>query len=252
MKQTSLALALLCSSPLFGGTVYWYNGDNNSLGGDLINEVGGANGTSLVYDDFVVGAGGVNITGVFSNDSSNGHPVLTGVTQASWEIRSGVSAGNGGTLIASGTGAATVTDTGQPLVGFGDIDTIEVDGLNIDLAPGTYWLAVAPDLAADGGSYILLTAGANGVGTPQAQDGNSFVNGAADFSPAVDFFGGGVSADGGNIDFSMGVIGSASPEPGTAALGAAAVLLLGFAVVLPAARRRLLLRHTMQRSQSPD
>jgi hypothetical protein len=71
------------------------------------------------------------------------------------------------------------------------------------------------------------------VGSPKAQDGNSFWNDPGfgdDFVAAVSVTGAD-PADGNNIDFSMGVDGVATtiPEPGTAALGAGALLLLGFA-----------------------
>jgi hypothetical protein len=118
MRKTSLVVALLFGSPLFAGTVYWYNGNSDNVT-ELINEVGGSSGTGLVYDDFIVGAGGVSITGLFSNDlvltvpASGPDTNAPGVvTQAGWEIRSGVSAGIGGTLVASGTGSATQTATG--------------------------------------------------------------------------------------------------------------------------------------------
>ena len=63
-----------------------------------------------VYDDFIVPSGsGWNVTAVFSDNLPN-----TRVTGANWEIRQGVSEGNGGTLIASGTTITpVVTDTGR-------------------------------------------------------------------------------------------------------------------------------------------
>ena len=59
-------------------------------------------------------AGGFDITSVFSDDL-----ISTNVTGATWEIRTGVSAGNGGTLVASGsTATPTVTATGRSAFGF--------------------------------------------------------------------------------------------------------------------------------------
>jgi hypothetical protein len=245
MRKTSLAFALLFASPVFAGTVYWYNGDSDGFA-NKINEVGGSSGTGLIYDDFVVGAGGGNITGVFSNDlvlnipASGADTNAPGVvTQASWEIRSGVSAGSAGTLLDSGTGSATQTSTGLNSGGFAVYD-IQITGLNVNLGPGTYWLAVAPDFGTSTSynSYIVTTYGFNGVGTPKAQDGNSFWNDPGfgdDFVTAVSATGPD-AADGNNVDFSMGVDGVATttPEPGTAALGAGALLLLG---LVAAARR---------------
>jgi len=230
-----LIAALLCASPLFAGTVYWYNGDSDNYN-NLLNEDTGASGTALVYDDFVVGAGGVTVTGVFSNDvienaiSSNNDPGV--VTDANWEIRSGVSGGNGGTLVASGSGAATQTDTGLLSENFA-VYNIDIEGLNVSLTPGTYWLAVIPDLGGNDNGYVATTSGANAIGTPQAQDGDSFFTSnvlSFNFLTAIDLIGGD-PGDGGNADFSMGVETAPTPEPGTAALGAVAMLLAGLAAV---------------------
>ena len=91
----------------------WYNGDFNNING-LANEVNTTVTDAHVYDNFVVPAGGFDITSVFSDDL-----ISTNVTGATWEIRTGVSAGNGGTLVASGsTATPTVTATGRSGFGF--------------------------------------------------------------------------------------------------------------------------------------
>ena len=79
-----------------------------------------------VYDNFVVtNAAGWDIAAVFSDDLSN-----TVITGASWEIRSGVSAGNGGTLVASGsTLTPTITPTGRSGFGFTEYQ-VKVTGLS--------------------------------------------------------------------------------------------------------------------------
>jgi hypothetical protein len=82
-----------------------------------------------------------NITGLFTNNLSSLIP-----TSGYWEIREGVSDGNGGTLIASGTGAITNTPTGHSGFGYNEYHN-EVDGLNITLPPGMYWEAVVPECA---------------------------------------------------------------------------------------------------------
>src|SRR5213075_2552389 len=78
----------------------WYNGDFNGVNG-LANEDNTSLGSgqfASVYDNFIVtDAGGWNVTSAFSDNLLN-----TNVTGATWEIRTGVSEGNGGTLIASG------------------------------------------------------------------------------------------------------------------------------------------------------
>src|SRR5204862_6336608 len=141
-----------------------YNGDFNG-GNGLANEQNTSLGDgryARVYDDFVVtDSGGWNITSVFSDNLEN-----TNVTGATWEIRTGLSEGNGGTLIASGmTMTPVVTPTGRSGFGFTEF-MIEVTGLNVNLPPGTYWLNVTPIGDLTGRSFDSTTSGANCVGTP--------------------------------------------------------------------------------------
>jgi hypothetical protein len=221
MLRETLFAAVLCAVPTFADTVYWYNGDFDGNSG-LVSEQGGV-GDAFTYDDFNVGAGGVTLTGLFANDFTN-----TTITQASWEIRSGVSSGNGGTLIASGTSSATVTDTGISDFGL-ELENVLVSGLNISLSAGTYWLGIAPLLSGNVESFVATTSGLNAVGSPMAQDGNAFLNGAtfsANFAAASDFIT--VGADSANgPDFSEGVMTSSTPEPSTGMLVGGAAILAG-------------------------
>jgi hypothetical protein len=204
----TLAAALALSSPSVFAEVLWYNGDSNGSGLFDFN-------SNVVYDDFIVTGSAWTINGVFGNF------IGSGFTNANWEIRSGVSAGNGGVLVASGTGATSQGPGGSA----------EIDGLNVTLQPGTYWLSIAPIV--DIGYYVWLasTSGTNAVGTPAGNDDNSFTtwgNGAYYFSPASQPFGS-------PVDFSMGVVHSDAPEPGT-------FLLLGCGLLMTAGtlrRRRL-------------
>jgi hypothetical protein len=144
----------------------------------------------------------------------------TTVTQAYWEIREGVSAYDGGTLVpnASGTSAASVTSTGRSGTE-GDEYTVAVTGLNITLTAGTYWLTVDPLDSGSNNSFISATVGLNAVGTPPGNDDNSFFNSTiygTSFEPASDFIGY-------PADFSMGVAGSV-PEPSTLVMGSIGAL----------------------------
>ena len=87
-----------------------------------------------------------------------------------------MSAGNGGTLVASGTGAATQTATGFSAYGYNEY-TIQVSGLSVTLGPGTYWLTVCPLGAGTYQSFNDTTSGDNTIGQPPGNDGNSFFNG---------------------------------------------------------------------------
>src|ERR1700736_6585475 len=82
----------------------WYNGDFNGVGFHA-NEINTSSSNSQVFDDFNVTSSGWNITAVFSDNL-----LSTVVTGEDWEIRTGVSAGNDGVLVAS---RSTVTPTGE-------------------------------------------------------------------------------------------------------------------------------------------
>ena len=201
-----------------GGSVLWYNGDMD--GRDAwTNQTGAADG--LVYDDFIVPTGSTfTITGVFSNDAMYNPGAAS---TAYWEIRSGVSAGNGGTLLGSGDSTDTLTSTGQNfLVGGLAIPIYQnlVQVPTITLGAGTYWLAVAPDVS-NQNSYIVTTSGANAIGTPPGNDGNSYFSStffSMSFVPTSD-----PALEGpGTWDYSMGVVGTATvviPEPSSVIMG---------------------------------
>src|SRR5206468_1838957 len=186
----------------------WYNGDFNGVNG-LANEDNTSLGSgqfASVYDDFNVPSPGWSVTAVFSDNLSS-----TTVTGALWEIRQGISEGNGGTLIASGmTMTPVVTPTGRSGFGFTEY-MVEVIGLNVSLAPGHYWLNVTPIGNLSGRSFDSTTSGTNCVGTPCGNNQNAFFN--------SNFFGANftsTSNEGQPSDFSMGVNGTAgcgTPTP---------------------------------------
>src|SRR6266478_3981727 len=187
------------------GNILWYNGDFNGVNG-LANEENTAIGSgefASVYDDFNVTDGGWTLTAVFSDNL-----ISTTVTGATWEIRQGISEGNGGTLIASGmTMTPVVTDTGRGGFGFQEF-MVEVTGLNVSLAEGTYWLNVTPIGDLSGRSFDSTTSGANCVGTPCGNNQNAFFN--------SNFFGANftsTSNEGQPTDFSMGVNGTTGCPP---------------------------------------
>ena len=201
----------------------WYNGDFNGVNG-ISNERNTIVSQAGVYDDFnVIDPLGWNVTAVFSDDLLN-----TTVTGADWEIRTGLSNGNAGTLIASGTtNSPAVTPTGRSGFGFTEY-MVEVTGLNVFLpmlpSGQHYWLNVTPVGNGTGRSFISTTSGANCVGTPCGNDGNSFFN-----STYMGVYFGGPNS----TDYSNGVIGTVVPEPATVAL-----LTCGVGALLIALRRR--------------
>jgi hypothetical protein len=218
------AALMLNTSAYAGLPILWYNGDFNSRNG-LANERNTIVSEAAVYDDFNVPNGEMwPVAGLFSDNLLN-----TTITGADWEIRSGVSEGNPGTLIASGTtDSPIVTPTGRS--GFGYLEyMVEVTGLNLTLTPGTYWLNVTPIGDGTGRSYNSTTSGANCIGTPCGDDDNAFFN-STYFGT---FFDHTYNQCSDCQDFSMGVIGIYIPEPATVAL-----LACGAGALLVAARRR--------------
>jgi len=184
--------------------VLWYNGDLNNVNG-LANEQNTAVADAHVYDNFIVPAGpGWDLTSVFSDDLSN-----TTITGATWEIRTGVSAGNPGTLVASGsTATPVVTPTGRMAFGFTEFQ-VEVTGLTLHLPPLAagqfYWLNVTVVGNGAGRAFDSQTSGANAVGMPPGNDMNAFFNSttfAANFLSTCD------PSIGQCADFSMGVKGT--------------------------------------------
>jgi hypothetical protein len=194
----------------------WYNGDFNGVNG-LANERNTIVTQAAVYDDFNVTAPlGWNVTAVFSVNLED-----TVVTAADWEIRSGVSEGNAGTLVASGTtDSPTVYVTGRCGLNFCNY-VVEVTSLNVTLSPGHYWLNVTPVGNGSGRSFDSTTSGTNCVGTPCGNNQNAFFNST--------YFGAyftATSNEGQPDDYSMGVIGTVVPEPGTWVMMAIGALVL--------------------------
>jgi len=185
--------------------ILWYNGDFNAVNG-LANEVNTAVADAHVYDNFIVPAGaGWDVTSVFSDDL-----ISTTVTSATYEIRSGVSSGNGGTLVASGSGTPTVTPTGRAGFGFTEFQVELAVSPTLHLPPGTYWLNVTVVGNGTGRAFDSQTSGANAIGMPPGNDMNAFLNSTTfgnNFTGTCD------PAIAQCADFSMGVKGPGGVNP---------------------------------------
>jgi len=91
------------------------------------------------------------VTGLFTNDQSNNGGVLD-PDQATWSISTGVSSGNAGTTIASGTATAVVGPTGRSVFGFTEYWVL-VNFSPVHLAPShNYWVSVVPQCTNTGDS----------------------------------------------------------------------------------------------------
>jgi hypothetical protein len=198
----------------------FYNGDLD--GADALYSAMTASAGGMVYENFTVGGSGLYVTGLFGQYTAD---FLW--TTATWEVRSGVSSGNGGSLLFSGVDAATQVATGGSAFG-NSIYNASVSGLNFFLTPGEYWFALAPTSAGTGIGYMTTTSGLNGQNANL--DGLSYFNGAyfgEDFTESY--------IPGAN--FSLGVNGrlveSTVPEPATMTL-----LATGLAGLASARRRK--------------
>src|SRR5277367_5177829 len=170
MKKLALLslFAVLCLTVAANAaTPYFYGGDfnaNDPNANGLANETDGTITGSpygaATFQNFTA-SGAITVTGLFTNNLNNNGAPANGY----WEIRKGVSEGNGGTLVASGTGAMTDTNTGRS--GFGYTETHnEIDGLNVSLAAGQYWFAAVPNTPNGGGrDFNSNTFGVNSIGT---------------------------------------------------------------------------------------
>lgn len=206
------ALVMATAAPSAANAQLWYNGNFNNV--DAFISEGDA--PAMVYDDFVVGGTGWTISSLFGE-------FLTDFTNivANYEIRSGVTTGNGGSLLFSGTNvAATTTSTGRSFNGY-DESRVTVSGLSLFLAPGTYWLGVAVGGTSPTAlAYLSMTSGANGVNSNI--DGQYFYNSSL-FGNNFDKVNGYLTAD-----FAVGVYGvqgtvdgggdGVVPEPATMTL----------------------------------
>jgi hypothetical protein len=223
----TLALGVMAGTAAAG--TLWYNGDFNGSGNNISNYYeylyfGGTGPTSYyesychVYDDFTVPAGGWTVDSVWSNNRFTSGVVVTGAT---WEIRSGVSTGNGGTVVQTGSGTPTLTDTGR---GTGDYTEYQVliSGLNFHLDPGTYWLSVTPSKDyGDNYSYNSATSGLNAVGQPAGDNGNAYFHSFSHYGNGSEsdyYFWNVTNYYGYPVDFSMGIAGEGSPVPLPASL----------------------------------
>ena len=223
-RKAGLAGAMLfavciCIVSANAGTVtLWYSGDADGVNGAISQGNSSSAFQAMTYDDFTISTLGWNVQEIFANQAvslGDENP-----PEAYWEIRSGVVSdggtnvgGSGGTLVASGTSACSFTATGGSPTGFPEY-LVNISGLNVTLAPGTYWLGVAPVDDGTGAYYAETTSGLNAIGP--ADNGNSFFDSydlGYTFSSAIDDSG--FPLGQGPVDFSMGVAGVVVPEPAT-------------------------------------
>jgi hypothetical protein len=208
MKRILIIAGVAAGATAFAGSpILFYGGDFDGRNG-LANERNTVVSDARVYDNFMVTGPGWLVSALFSNNL-----VVEPLNpqQAYWEIRSGVSTGNGGTLVASGTSGVTKTATGRSGFGLSEYKFKTTGDLGLALAPGMYWYTVVPIGAGQGRSFQSTTSGANGVGGPLG-DGMSYFDSpffGFNFDDTQNLLGPGP------WDFSGGVCGVEIPEPAT-------------------------------------
>jgi len=159
----ALFFALAAQEP--GSAIGWYNGDWQSGIPSPANWYMAPDDYARVYDQFQVPAGGWTVVSVFSNGSI---PDATAIGTVSWEIRRGMSPGNGGEVVAAGVSPAIQSD--DPAVAAARYPDavkkthfrIQANFLHVPLAAGSYWLSVTPGGIRNANAASTL--GANAVG----------------------------------------------------------------------------------------
>ncbi len=212
------ALAANAENPYFyGGQFDPFNQYANALANENTAITGGDPYGAAVYQNFYAESN-ISVTGLFTNNLSNFTPA-----SGYWEIRSGVSENNGGTLIASGTGSVTNAPTGRSYHGDNEY-TNAVFGLSVDLPTDQYWFAVVPVCTTcQGEAFNTNTFGLFMIGKSDlnqeyfnSPSGPTFTN-ANNVCPHCEF-----------PTFSSGVYAVQNvPEPGSLLLGSGAISMIG-------------------------
>jgi hypothetical protein len=155
-KAAEKAASGKCGNP--AGACLFYGGDfldaplyppflANGLANEDTEFVPGTPYGAAVWIPFTVPAGeSWDVTGLFTNNMSTYGILDQGAEPtavAYWSINEEIFAGNGGTVVDSGTSPATSTATGRAAFGLTEY-TVQVTGLSVTLTAGTYWLTVVP------------------------------------------------------------------------------------------------------------
>ena len=212
-------LILLCLSAITGeGSTLFYNGAPDlSQNGNFLDCNPCSARTNYVFDNFTVGAGGWNVSGVFGNYLMTGTS-LPLPTTGYWEILQGIGAGVSGTLVASGSGSLVTSAIGVP-AGATPTWTYFQGSIAISslfLPQGNYWMVLAP-YGGSNETFVMGTFGSGGVGA--IIDGTSFAQGT--IFPTMINVGTYMKPFTGysNYDWSYGVTGApTTPEPATSGL----------------------------------
>jgi hypothetical protein len=158
-----------CGNP--AGDCLFYGGDflfdpfypsvANALANENTTLVGASPYGAAVWVPFTVPSGQTwEVTGLFTNNLSDYGVLDQAPTEptasAFWSVNEGAQAGIAGTVVASGTSAATITPTGRSAFSMIEF-TVQVEGLSFVLTPGTYWMTVVPQCTNTADPYCFET-----------------------------------------------------------------------------------------------
>jgi hypothetical protein len=164
MKSAILAIVGLAAAA--SAQTIFYGGDPDLVNG-LSAEFNTVISDAYTFDDFDHPGG--TIASIFGNYFADITP-----SGFEWEIRQGMSVGNGGALMASGSTDGSWTWAPNGFNNFGFLGyTMVADITDVSLPAGTYHLALSPRGQGFGRSFVQTTSGANSIGSPIG-NGNSF------------------------------------------------------------------------------
>ncbi len=178
-RSSCCTLLLSCATLLVAADsaqADWYSGDpytQQTGWPQYTDNLSNASQTyALTFDNFtwVPGAGGGVIDVVGGHFHSFGQLSGLSIDNAQWEIRTGMSHNNGGTLVASGSGAVIPYATSFTQGGV-EVWGVDVDVPDFALPAGNYWFGLAIGVN-DGqpGWFVASTSGASGIGGPLGDD----------------------------------------------------------------------------------
>ena len=131
-----------CNPCLFYGGNFDPDGPSPNA---LLNQNAYFLGNAAVYVPFAVPPNQTwTVGGFFSNNLSSNAKLNP--PQIEWSVSTGISQGNAGTVVASGTSQATLTPTGRSWDGMNEYTVLGRlnPGQVFTLTPGHYWMTAAP------------------------------------------------------------------------------------------------------------
>jgi hypothetical protein len=216
---TTLYLLPITSSQAQPGQVLYYGGDYDGVDG--APSMWAPNLQDLIFDEFGLSQNS-DLQAIWGNFGLVQTVDYFIPTQAYCEIRSGVSAGNGGTLLFSGFLSVQDTPTGRSQYGLPEYQVLA--DLNLTLPAGIYWLGMAPVGSSIWDEAYISSTSCNEDNTPGDPNppptgypltgGISYQDGPApnyNFMPIAQ-------------EFSYGVGGSVVPEPSMLSLLAVSII----------------------------